>query len=272
MAERYIAKARDDEKTTEDALEKADELVALGIEMTRAYQKYYGSDRKINVVRAEIPLEYTLSNSDGRIMAAHKLKPDLVFIDENGDVWLMEHKTAKSIQLGHLVIDDQARPYGAMAERSLREQRIIRRGQSFRGILYNFMRKALPDERPQNDKGQYLNKDLVTVSKRQPPPYFVRRKITMTKKAKIITLNRLAGETFEITAITLALRTKEISPDILKKTPHKSCEKTCPFFNMCVAEEEGTNIRDMERLMFRREDPYLYHAESTEDAASFEIA
>lgn len=266
-----VTASRNAKLVTEDALEKADELIALGTAMTQAYQKHYGKDPETRVIRAEIPLEYTISNPDtGIVMAAHKLKPDLVFIDRNDDAWLMEHKTAKSIQLGHLVIDDQARPYGAMAERSLRRQGVIRSRQSFRGIMYNFMRKALPDQRPQNEKGQYLNKDQ-SVSKKQPPAYFLRHPVTMTANAKRKTLYRLRDETLGITLKTLELRTGEISADRLQKTPHKSCEKTCPFFNMCVAEEAGTNIREMERLMFRRENPYLYHAESTEDVASFEI-
>lgn len=273
IAQSDIDETRAAKRSTQDALEKADELIALGVAMMDAYQNHYGKDSSVRVVRAEIPLEYTISHPEtGVVMAAHKLKPDLVFIDHNGDVWLMEHKTAKAVQLGHLVIDDQARPYGAMAERSLRKQGIIRSGQSFRGILYNFMRKALPDQRPQNEKGQYLNQDLVTVSKRQPKPFFVRHPVTMTNQAKRKTLMRVQDETLDITIKTLELRTGELSPDRLQKTPHKSCEKTCPFFNMCVAEEAGTNIRDMERLMFRRENPYLYHAESTEDGSSFEIA
>lgn len=257
-------------KANTDAVNKADELVALGIEMTKAYQSYYTNDRGLSIVDTEIPLEYTFSNDSGLIVAAHKIKPDGVVIDQNDDVWLIEHKTAKSIQTEHLVIDDQARPYGAMAERPLRKLGIIQKGQRFRGILYNFLRKALPDLRPQNEKGQYLNKDR-SVSKRQPPAFFVRKKITMTDQQKRVTLARLADEVFNITEKTLQLRIKDIDPDRISKTPHKSCVRTCQFFTMCVAEDSGMDIRDMERLMFRREDPYLYHKESTEDPLSFEI-
>ena len=114
----------------------------------------------------------------------------------------MEHKTAKQVQLEHLVIDDQARPYGAMTESLLRKLGLIKRSQQFRGILYNILRKALTDERPQNTQGKYLNQDG-SVSKRQPSPLFIRHPVTMTKKAKIITLQRVRDETLEITQKTL---------------------------------------------------------------------
>ena len=203
-------------------------------------------------------------------MAVHKLKPDLVFRDRNGDIWLMEHKTAKQVQLEHLVIDDQARPYGVMAEPILRKLGVINSRQKFRGILYNFLRKALTDERPQNPAGKYLNQDG-SVSKRQPSPLFIRHPVTMTKKAKMITLERVRGETLEITQKTLELRTGYLHPDRLNKTPHKSCAKTCNFFTMCVAEEEGSDISSMESTMYKRQNPYIYEEESTEDPMSFEI-
>lgn len=246
-------------------VEKAEELHALGELMAEAYEQHYGTDDGVHVLQAEIPLEFTFK--DGVV---HKLKPDLVYMDSFGHVWLMEHKTAKSIQTGHLVIDDQARPYGAMAELVLRKLGLIKHDQQFRGIMYNFLRKALTDQRPQNAEGKYLNKDGA-VSKSQPPPYFVRKPITMTNKARQRTLIRLHNETQDISVKTLALRHKELSPKHLQKTPHKSCERFCQFFTMCVAEEEGSDIRDMERLMYTRRNPYIYEEETTEERMGFEI-
>jgi hypothetical protein len=253
------------------AIEQAQRLILLGEAMTTAYERFYGRDREIRVLDTEIPLEFVFSReSDGHPLAVHKLKPDAVFMDLSNDVWLMEHKTAASVQTEHLVIDDQARPYGAMAERALRKLGVINNRQRFKGILYNFLRKVLPDEREQNAKGQYLNKNG-TVSKRQPPPIFVRKPVVLTAKSKMITLQRVQRETQKATLLALELRTGEVKPDQLNKTPHKSCPKTCQFFSMCVAEEEGTDIRDMERTMFYRRDPYKYEEESTEDPLGFEI-
>jgi PD-(D/E)XK nuclease superfamily len=269
-ADAAIAQARQDD-VPEYVVDKADELAALGIEMATAYQKYYGDDPEVFVLGAEIPLEFSLPDPDtGELLALHKLKPDLVYVDPDDNAWLMEHKTAASIRTEHLVIDDQARPYGAMAERALRNLGVLK-GYKFKGIMYNFLRKALPDQRQTNAEGKYLNKSNGQVSKKQPPPFFVRKPITLTAKAKRITLLRTQAETVTMTKMTMLLRRQPELAAALPKTPHTSCPKFCPFFAMCVAEEEGTDIRDMERIMFVRRNPYLYEEETTDERPSFEM-
>jgi len=255
----------------EHVLDKADELLALGEAMAGAYEKHYKKDPTINVIATELPLAFSFSDVEGVLVAQHKLKPDLVFADTNNDIWLMEHKTAAQIRTEHLVIDDQARPYGTMAEKSLRSLGVLSGKQQFKGILYNFLRKGLPDERPVNAEGKALNKDGVTVSKRQSAAMFVRKPIFMTTKAKMVTLKRVQRESWAIATWTNALRNKEVDPGMLQKTPHHSCPRTCDFFAMCVAEEEGTDIRSMQRTMFTRRDPYLYEEETTEETPSFEM-
>lgn len=258
-----------EEKAPDYVIEQSYELLALGQEMMAAYQNFYGEDAGIDVIEAEIPLEFSIS-VDGAIIAIHKLKPDLVFRDRRGYVWLMEHKTAKSIRTEHLAIDNQARPYGVMAEPALRKLGLIRRSEQFAGILYNFLRKGLPDMRPVDDKGRSLNQNG-TVSKKQPAPMFVRKPIRMTNKAKLITLGRIQQDAVTLSTATKGLHNGEIKPINIPKTPHYSCPKMCPFFAMCVAEEEGTDIRLMERALYIRRDPYLYEEESTEERPGFEM-
>jgi PD-(D/E)XK nuclease superfamily len=253
----------------EYVLEKAEELAALGEAMTTAYQKHYGQDPGVEVIRAEIPLEFTIPDASGNVVAVHKLKPDLVYADRQGDIWLMEHKTAAQIRTGHLVIDDQARPYGAMAERALRNLGVIDKHEKFRGITYNFLRKALPDERATDSSGKALNKNG-TVSKRQPAPNFVRVPVTLTAKAKVLTLKRVQMESIEIAGVTALLRQKVLKPELLNKTPHGSCEKFCDYFTMCVAEEQGADIRDMQQNMYDVQNPYDYE-ETTDVPVSFEM-
>jgi hypothetical protein len=201
----------------------------------------------------------------------HKLKPDLVYRSKRDlGVWLMEHKTAATIRTEHLVIDDQARPYGAMAERSLRKLGLLGKDEQFKGIMYNFMRKALPDERVIDEQGRALNKNG-TVSKRQPSPLFVRHPVTMTRAAKVVALRRIQGEAVMLTMMTKSIREKKIDPDFIPKTPHNSCPKTCDFFAMCTAEEQGVDITEMRRRLYTRRDPYVYEEETTTEPMSFEM-
>lgn len=251
-------------------IDKAEELVELGKAMMGAYEKRYGSDPGVNVLAVEIPLEFTITLAE-ELVAVHKLKPDMVYSDEHGDVWLMEHKTAAQIRLEHLPIDDQARPYVAMAEPALRKAGIISRGQQFKGVMYNFVRKALPDERETNALGQALNKNG-SVSARQPTPTLIRHPVTLSRAARAIALRRLRIEATLVTSMTRSLREKRIEPLYLPKTPHSSCPKLCPFFTMCVVEEQGGDIKSMQRDMYVKRDPYLYDEDTTDIPPSFELS
>lgn len=259
------------EGAPDHVIEAAYELLSLGESMCDAYQEKYGNDPEVNVIQAEIPLEFTISNPAGKIIAVHKFKPDLIYRKKGeAGIWLMEHKTAKSIRIEHLVIDNQARPYGAMAEAALRKVGILQPGETVKGILYNFLRKGFSDARPKNDKGQSLNKDG-SISKTQPAALFLRKPITMTRKAKIVTLRRVQDDAVFLTMLTAQLRNGKMKGENLPKTSHYSCPKMCDYFTMCVAEEEGTDIRDMERDLYIRRDPYVYEEETTDTPAGFEM-
>lgn len=247
-------------------IEKAEELQTLAHCMAEAYQAHYGGDVKVRVISAELPLEFTFPGPEG-LEVIHRLKPDLVYVDDNDDVWLMEHKTAASIRTEHLVIDDQARPYGAMAATALQRLGLLR-GRRFKGIMYNFLRKAVADERERNEQGQYLNKNG-TVSRRQPPAYFMRYPVLLTAPARRVTLERIAQETAEIAYVTRRLRAG-LDPDTLQKTPHRSCPKFCDYFTMCTMEENGAPIEDFMRSQYVRQNPYNY-GDSTEEVATFEM-
>lgn len=254
----------------EEQLEKAEELMMLGKAMLAAYQKHYRDDGFVPL-QAEIPLEFVIPDTDGVPIATYKLKPDLVGRFNDG-VWLVEHKTAASIRTEHLVIDDQARPYGAMAEVLLRKAGILKRGEVLKGIMYNFLRKGLPDERETNEQGQALNKNG-TVSKRQSVPLFKRHPVLLSSKAKLHTLRRKRREVLEISIMADAIREGRIDPANIQKTPHWSCPKMCDYFEMCALEEEGADITDMRRQMFERRNPYLYDEENetTDEPKSFEM-
>lgn len=251
-------------------IDQAEELAALGEAMMLAYERFYGADEDVYVLATELPLEFTIpSPVTGEVIAIHRLKPDMVFRDRNRDVWLMENKTAAQIRTEHLVIDDQARPYGAMAERALRKLGIIAKDADFKGIMYNFVRKALPDEREMNAEGKYLNKNGM-VSKRQPSPMFHRHPVKMGRAAKVRALERIQDETVELTTLTRVLRANPHKWERLGKTPHSSCAKTCQFFTMCVADEQGADIRDMQRNMYVQLDPYEYE-DTTDIPVGFEL-
>ncbi len=242
-------------------IDRALEMRALGVAMLQAYEKYYNRDSALHIITTEVALEFSFGHT------LYKLKPDGVFRDPQGRIWLLEHKTAAQIMTAHLPIDGQARPYGAMAERALINAGILDRGDYVYGIMYNFLRKAVPDERPVNEKGQSLNQNG-TVSARQPTPHFVRHPVHLSRAAKEQTLKRLAIDIKKLGQARDAVRERRVDPATITKTPDKSCPRMCQYFAMCVAEEEGVDITSMRKDMYRVENPYAY-GETTDEPLGF---
>jgi hypothetical protein len=246
-------------------MDKFEELTMLVEAMADAYEKHYKRDENIKVLGIEVPLEFSF------MRAVHRLKPDMVIqLRNSGLFYLFEHKSAGQVLTEHLTIDDQARGYAAMAERGLLDAGVLPKGAKLSGILYNIVRKALPDDREQNEQGEYLNKDG-SVSKRQPGPQFFRVPLAMSTKAKAIALRRIDNEVNDIVNLTVRLRAGETDPLWIRKTPHRSCPRFCDFFPVCSAEEQGSDIRQMLDDMYVIADPYAYDQDSTSDPISWEM-
>jgi hypothetical protein len=153
-----------------------------------------------------------------------------------------------------LSLDDQAGGYYAAATVVLRAQGILGPKESIYGIMYNFLRKARPDERPRNRGGAYLNKDG-TVSKRQPPAAFHREPIDRSPREVQQQLRRLTDEVM----IMNKMRSGELP---VTKTVTYECPY-CPFFDMCVLHERGGRAWEQFRdKAYTIEDPYKDHRKS----------
>jgi hypothetical protein len=130
----------------------------------------------------------------------------------------------------------------------LKAQDILKQNESIAGIIYNFLRKAKPDDRPQNLDGLRLNKDG-SVSKKQPPPLFVRTVIERSPSEQRTQLERIADEV----TVMNAMRDGTIP---VTKTATKDCPR-CPFWVPCSLHERGSDsYKAVLRAHFRQQDPY----------------
>lgn len=77
---------------------------------------------------------------------------------ETGKLWLWDHKFMKTISTSHLDKDDQAGGYFAVAPLVLAHKGLVPKNTPLAGVLYNFVMKSPPDERPKNEHGLYTNK------------------------------------------------------------------------------------------------------------------
>jgi hypothetical protein len=224
------------------------DAVELGIAMLEEYVEVYGKDPQWEIISVEQPFKVRIMRQ-GKPVAFFASRWDGVLRNlEDGKIWLLENKTAAQIVTAYLELDDQGGSYWAVASQLLRAKGILKPGEKIEGIIYNFLRKAKPDERPQNEDGLRLNKDN-SVSKKQPPKLFLREPMDRSPKEQNTQLARIADEI----AVMNAVR-EGIIP--ITKTPTKDCPR-CPFWVPCTLHERGSDAyKTVLRSNYRQIDPY----------------
>jgi len=157
---------------TEEAVAQFEEGLELGVKMLEGYVRHYGNDDHMDIIQAEHPFGLDIPWPDntrqkayivepGDIMALYRGTWDGVYRDlTTSKIKLLETKTAKAIVTTHLPLDDQAGSYWAIASMVLRKLGLLGPKERIHGIEYNFLRKALPDERPRDAEGYACNKPV----------------------------------------------------------------------------------------------------------------
>jgi hypothetical protein len=283
-------------------VEKLEDAGKLGVTMMEEYVKHWGLEEWKDVIQAEQTFQIDVEDPrsvERKVLAIYTGTYDDVHRDLRDDtIWLDEHKTAKAISTSHLDLDDQGGSYWATAAAILREKGLIGRGERLRGIMYNFMLKRMPDERPVNAEGYSCNKPVkddyidainkaagdeffsinpklslaaleteaeklgITVygqpSKNQPKPLFVREAVMRSPKERASQVARIANELIHMEAV----RTGALP---LTKNPTRDCSWDCSFHDMCVLHEQGREWTEYRDRLFKQEDPYADHRASTEE-------
>jgi hypothetical protein len=225
----------------------------LGALMLLNYTDTYGEDLDWNVIATEQTFQAKVEIPDvpnGFIIYTGTF--DGVYRLPDGTLWLMEHKTASSLpQTGFLELDDQAGSYFLMAEIVLRHQGLIGPDEKLDGIMYNFLRKAKPDDRPVNEFGQYLNKNG-SVSKVQGSPLFMRYPVWRNDRQRDMQRQHIVAEARQMWEI----RQSHLQ---VTKTPTKDCSWDCSFYQMCQLHESGDDWEEFRNSAFVKRDPYSDH-------------
>lgn len=292
-------------ETDEETVTQWQDAAKLGVTLMEEYVKYWGRDESWDFIQAEQTFSLDIPwpkpeegrqalyvvDADTGALTVYKGTYDGVYRDlVDGRIKLLENKTAKSIQTGHLTLDNQAGSYWAVATHTLRRMGLMKPGESIAGINYNFLRKGLPDERPVDAEGYATNKPvkadyaaalglegkLPTLeklaelaasrgirvlgerSKAQPAPLFHRELVHRTAPERKMQLRRIQDEAVHMQAVRDGLLP-------LNKHPNYSCHRECQFFSMCELEDRGGDWREFRRIAFRQVDPYADHRKSTDD-------
>jgi hypothetical protein len=164
---------------------------------------------------------------------------------------VVDHKTTnKRENIKHLVKDDQAGTYIAVGTGYLRHLNLIKKDEAIDGMIFSYLRKAKPPEKPCNAAGQVLNKDG-TVSKVQPAPLFWREQVMRGKANRMRQVQRIAEDAEQI-----ARARQGLMP--VTKTPGDHCN-WCDFTDLCDIDENGDDIEGFISSVFKRQDQYADH-------------
>lgn len=266
----------------------------LGEAMLKNYWELYGADDEYEVIATEQTFQLPVVNrKTGKILFYYVGTLDGVWRHRpTKKVLVCDHKTAKSIDqlVASLPQDDQAGAYWTFGVEWLYKNGILLKGQVLHGMLYNILRKADKDPRPQNNMGQYLNNpskdDLMAyygssgrvlpskttipalvedlksvgvdvsqlgqVSKIQPPALFYRHKEWRTEGNRERQRQRTRQEVRRMKKIR-----RGIEPAL--KAPSFSHCGGCIYKGVCELDEAGVDYQPMLDSAFAKWDPYSAH-------------
>lgn len=168
-----------------------------------------------------------------------------------GRVWLWDHKTAIAIQTRYLSLDDQATAYYTWGWDWIVQSGLLGKKQvEPAGMMYNFLRKSIKDDRPQNDKGYYLNKNG-EVSKQQPTPYFARQPIFRDWNEREKARERILIEYADME------RVRREGIEQAYKNPGQFTCPSCWAFDICELDEVGApGVEELKEATTRHWEPY----------------
>jgi hypothetical protein len=293
--------------TNEEGANELAEHYELGVDMLNRYVDTFGADENWECIQPEMKIRMWIPDPrnpankrwflyvgtiDGVFRYVGPSEGELV----HGSIWLFEHKTAQSIQVHHLPLDDQAGSYWALAGIMLRRRGILKEDEEISGIMYNFLRKAADDKRPMNAEGFYCNKpvkqdyleqmtavaamyddfkeisakmkvdELAAIAKKNDFEVFGEpSKVQPAPYFERIPISRTLAERRtmlkRIQAEGLRKEALAATPPLLPilKNPTKDCAWECEFFWMCQLHEAGADWEEYRDVTFKLWDPYGEH-------------
>jgi hypothetical protein len=257
----------------------------LGEAMLDNYVDRYGADDEWEVLVTEQAFQQVVpkpwSIDPNHPASAQTLEPWFIYVGILDGIWrnrrtkkisIVDHKTAKAINVMYLSLDSQATAYWTWGLDWIYEQGLLRPREKPAGMMYNHLRKAMPDPREYeivNGKKVYLNLDG-SYSKKQPAPYFVRTPIYRDWHEREAAREQVYAEFADIEMIQTG---REDDKDGNLHAPPAGAYKnqgqfTCPgcwLFDVCELHEIGGDWKEMMAHTTREWEPYDAHHVYTDE-------
>lgn len=280
--------------------EEVHDGVELGKAMLVGYAKHYGDDRRWRVIHTEQPFQIDVRHPrTGRLIAVYCGTWDLFVWDSIDKVYrLVDHKTRAQFKQDWTFFDlnDQAGSYLWVAPEVLRHLGLLGPKDHIDGIVFNMLRKALPQpvsedgirynlpkrkhfEEALNDPCFQYDAEMIRKAKLpqlaamakkvgldvkgdakavQPTPLFRRYQTDRGMEQRV---NQGRKVLAEATHMDLVRRGR--LP--LLKHPTEDCVR-CPLFDMCQIDEYDPDeaVAYADSMLVKR-DPYADHREAMND-------
>lgn len=304
---------KDRKKWDQGGKEEFAEMAELGTALLTEYGKEYAfvpakgteahevCDPEWEVICREEPFR---ANLGGAIAVG---TVDMVIRNQEGEIWIVDHKTGKGFPNEWWYrLDDQGGSYGAIATHVLRGKGMIGPKERVKGIIFNFIRKAKPDERPKNADGLATNKpkkehyakaiaeDIcgdARSEERDSTQASLMKETLKFLEAEALALELVVvGDVSAVQPPPLFQRYKiertrsqqkhqlqRVKDDVKVMSMVREGEipvlkapgKLCPycdFAQLCELDESGGDTESMKELLFKTRDPYHDHREGADNS------
>lgn len=260
----------------------------LGRAMLIGYVEHFGDDTEWEVIHTEQPFQITVPHptKPGKTLVVYAGTWDALWRNRRtGEFWIVDHKTRKAFPVNWTFyeINDQAGSYLWVAPEVLRFLGVFGKKDTIEGLIFNALKKKMPDKRPVNADGLRTNKPkkehyeralseagiatptritvaalhsmaeeagltvLGDVSAVQPGDLFHREEIYRSTSERVKQAKRVQQEALWMQRI------RDGKAEAFK-TPTEDCVR-CKIFDYCQVDEQNTNegkeIRDT--ILMRRD-------------------
>ena len=265
----------------------------LGEAMLRGYVDHYGKDSEWEVIHTEQPFQITVADPDrpGKNLVLYVGTWDALWRNRTTkEFWLVDHKTRKSFpqRWDFYDLNDQAGSYLWVAPEVLRYMGIFSKKDTIEGLIFNSLKKHMPDTRPRNADGLATNKPqkphykaafeardiyfdpkdtlatlaetadiynvrvLGEVSAVQPSPLFHREEIYRSPVERVKQAQRVQQEAAWMRDIREGKRKAF-------KTPTEDCVR-CKIFEYCMTDEQNPDDgEEIRKTLLAPRDQYADH-------------
>jgi hypothetical protein len=271
----------------------------LGRQMLLGYVKEFGDDSAWEVLDTEGTFQIDVPHpTKDKTLVVYCGTWDLVIYDLVEKVYkVVDHKTRKAFpgNWEFYTINDQAGSYLWVAPEVLLAKGIFKGGEAIEGLVFNALRKHLPDTRPRDADGNARNKPIKAhyhaaldaakvpyssrdtipvlhalatqhglpevlgdISAKQPAELFHREEVYRTPQERVTQARRVQQEAVWMSLI----RKGKLEP--IKHTS-EDCVR-CPLFDVCQTHEQDPEAAwELRAATMVKRDPYRDHREAMEE-------